>query len=85
MDSEISSTLLWTSLATATVFTKLDRFARSTLHALQVVGQLQTKGVALRIPDFKGERFDTSTAQGKLILTVFVALISRRSRSDWAL
>jgi DNA invertase Pin-like site-specific DNA recombinase len=51
------------------VVTKMDRLARSTQHLLEIVEGLQKKGVALRILDFKGDRVDTHSPQGKLIRT----------------
>jgi DNA invertase Pin-like site-specific DNA recombinase len=55
------------------VVTKMDRLARSTQHLLEIVQGLQSKGVALRILDFKGDKVDTHSPQGKLILTMFAA------------
>jgi DNA invertase Pin-like site-specific DNA recombinase len=55
------------------VVTKMDRLARSTQHLLEIVEELERKGVALRILDFKGDRVDTHSPQGKLILTMFAA------------
>jgi len=55
------------------VVTKMDRLARSTQHLLEIVHQLERKSVALRILDFRGERVDTHSPQGKLILTMFAA------------
>lgn len=47
--------------------TKLDRLARSITNLWDVVGQLEEKGVALRILNLG---LDTSTPTGKLMLTV---------------
>jgi DNA invertase Pin-like site-specific DNA recombinase len=55
------------------VVTKMDRLARSTQHLLEIVQGLEKKGVALRILDFKGDKVDTHSPQGKLILTMFAA------------
>ena len=55
------------------VVTKMDRLARSTQHLLELVTKLESKGVGLRILDFKGEAIDTKSPQGKLILTMFSA------------
>jgi DNA invertase Pin-like site-specific DNA recombinase len=55
------------------VVTKMDRLARSTQHLLEIVEGLEKKGVALRILDFKGDKVDTHSPQGKLILTMFAA------------
>jgi DNA invertase Pin-like site-specific DNA recombinase len=51
----------------------MDRLARSTQHLLEIVQGLEDKDVALRILDFKGDRVDTHSPQGKLILTMFAA------------
>jgi DNA invertase Pin-like site-specific DNA recombinase len=55
------------------IVTKMDRLARSTQHLLEIVNHLESKGVGLRILDFKGEAVDTKSPQGKLILTMFAA------------
>lgn len=47
--------------------TKLDRLARSVAHLLEVTGQLEVKGVSLRILDMG---IDTSTPNGRLMLTI---------------
>lgn len=49
------------------VVTKLDRLARSVRHLGEIIGQLETKGVGLRILNLG---LDTSTATGKLMLNV---------------
>lgn len=49
------------------VVTKLDRLARSTQHLFDLLKVLEGKGAALRILDLG---MDTSTATGKLLLTV---------------
>lgn len=50
---------------------KFDRLARNTLHLLQIVEQLQAKGV-----NFKSlsESIDTTTAMGKMFLTIMGAI-----------
>jgi DNA invertase Pin-like site-specific DNA recombinase len=53
---------------------KLDRLARSTKHLLQIIDTLDGKGVALRILDFGGSSVDTSSATGRLMLTMFGAM-----------
>jgi DNA invertase Pin-like site-specific DNA recombinase len=55
------------------VVTKLDRLARSTADALQILNRLQAKGVALQILDFGGSAVDTGSASGKLVFTMFSA------------
>lgn len=49
------------------VVTKLDRLARSVAHLMDLLTQMEAKGVSLRILNMN---LDTSTAQGKLMLTV---------------
>lgn len=52
------------------VVTKLDRFARSTKDALATIEQLDEMGVALVVLNMGGDKVDTSTAIGKLMITV---------------
>lgn len=52
------------------VVTKLDRFARSTKDALSIIEELNEKGVTLIVLNMGGDRVDTSTAIGKLMITV---------------
>jgi DNA invertase Pin-like site-specific DNA recombinase len=49
------------------VVTKLDRLARSVAHLVEIIAQLDARGVALRILD---GGHDTSTANGRLMLNV---------------
>ncbi|MER9852581.1 MULTISPECIES: recombinase family protein [unclassified Mesorhizobium] len=49
----------------AFVITKIDRLARSATDLLQIVQQLEGKGVALRVLD---QQIDTSTPAGKAML-----------------
>ena len=49
------------------IVTKLDRLARSVAHLVDVLGQLEAKGVALRI---LAMGIDTATPTGKLMLTI---------------
>ena len=55
------------------VVTKLDRLARSTKHLLEIIDLLDEKKVGLRILDFGGGEVDSSSATGKLMLTMFGA------------
>ena len=52
------------------VVTKLGRFARSTKDALHTIELLNNKGVSLIVLNMGGDRVDTSTAIGKLMITV---------------
>lgn len=49
------------------VVTRLDRLARSVAHLVGILGQLEEKGVALRILSMG---IDTATPTGKLMLTI---------------
>lgn len=52
------------------VVTKLDRFARSTKDALSIIEMLNEKQVNLIVLNMGGDRVDTSSAIGKLMITV---------------
>jgi DNA invertase Pin-like site-specific DNA recombinase len=54
--------------------TKLDRLARSVADLLSIVARLDAKGVALRVLSMGGQSVDTSTATGKLMLTMLGAV-----------
>src|ERR1700730_10125930 len=53
------------------VVCKLDRLARSTQHLLEIVDRVKRKGAHLQIPTLG---MDTSTATGKLLLTMIGAI-----------
>jgi DNA invertase Pin-like site-specific DNA recombinase len=55
----------------ALVVTKLDRLARSVPHLIEITQRLEAKGIALVVLDLG---MDTSTASGKLVLTVIGAI-----------
>ncbi|KRE10131.1 resolvase [Bacillus sp. Root239] len=52
------------------VVTKLDRFARSTKDALSTIEYLNNKDVSLIVLNMGGDKVDTGTAIGKLMITV---------------
>jgi DNA invertase Pin-like site-specific DNA recombinase len=54
------------------VITKLDRMARSTKHLLEIVELLKGKGVAFRA--LNNEGMDTTTATGKLMLSILASI-----------
>ena len=54
--------------------TKPDRLARSTADLLGIVGRLEAKGVGLVVLSMGGQRVDTRTATGKLMLTMLAAV-----------
>ncbi|MGE7630494.1 recombinase family protein [Bacillus cereus] len=50
--------------------TRTDRFARSTKDALNTIEYLNSKEVALIVLNMGGDKIDTSTAIGKLMITI---------------
>jgi DNA invertase Pin-like site-specific DNA recombinase len=51
--------------------TKLDRLARSVKNLIEITGQLEKKGVALKVLDMG---LDTSTSTGRLVLNVIASI-----------
>lgn len=56
------------------VVSKIDRFARNTLNALETVKELEKKGVGLVVLNLGGETVDTKTASGMLLLTMLAGV-----------
>ena len=56
------------------VVTKFDRFARSTQDALNTMAGLTERGVSLVVLNMGGNVVDTSTAIGKLLITVLAGI-----------
>ena len=56
------------------IVTKPDRLARSTEDLLTIVRRLEAKGVGLVVLSMGGQRVDTRTATGKLMLTMLAAV-----------
>ncbi len=56
------------------VVTKLDRFARSTQDALNTMATWTERGVSLVVLNMGGDVVDTSTAIGKLLITVLAGI-----------
>src|SRR5699024_6140230 len=56
------------------VVTKLDRFARSARDALNTINYLNEKDVSLVILNMGGDKVDTSTPIGKLLITVLAGI-----------
>ncbi|PSR19988.1 MAG: resolvase [Sulfobacillus acidophilus] len=56
------------------VVTKLDRFARSTQDALNTMATLTERGVSLVVLNMGGDVVDTSTAIGKLLITMLAGI-----------
>ena len=53
---------------------KLDRLGRDLRHLVNLVHELTTRGVGLRILTGQGAKIDTTTAAGKLVFGIFAAL-----------
>lgn len=64
---KLAEALLFARQGDTLVVTKLDRLARSVAHLVDLLGQLEAKGVALRI---LAMGIDTATPTGKLMLTI---------------
>jgi DNA invertase Pin-like site-specific DNA recombinase len=56
------------------IVTKPDRLARSTADLLAIVARLEAKQVGLVVLSMGGQRVDTGTATGKLMLTMLGAI-----------
>ncbi len=56
------------------VVTKPDRLARSTSDLLSIVERLEAKGVGLVILSMGGQKIDTRSSTGKLMLTMLAAV-----------
>jgi len=69
--ARLSSALEYVREGDTLVVTKLDRLARSVAHLVEIVGELERKGAALKIFDLG---MDTSTPTGRLMLTVIGAI-----------
>lgn len=54
--------------------TKLDRLARSTSNLLSIVAELESKMVGLIILSMSGQRIDTRSPTGKLMITLLGAV-----------
>jgi DNA invertase Pin-like site-specific DNA recombinase len=53
---------------------KLDRLGRDLRHLVNLVHELTSRGVGLRIRTGQGASIDTTTAAGKLVFGIFAAL-----------
>jgi DNA invertase Pin-like site-specific DNA recombinase len=67
---------------------KLDRLGRSLRHLVNVVHELTSRGIGLRVLTGQGAAIDTSTPSGKLVFGIFASLaeferdlISERTRA----
>ncbi|MFG1404098.1 recombinase family protein [Xanthobacter sediminis] len=71
---ELQKTLGFLREGDILVVTKLDRLARSVQHLWSIVEALDAKGVGLVILNLGGEKLNTSSASGRLMLSVFGAV-----------
>lgn len=53
---------------------KLDRLGRSLRHLVNVVHELNSRGVGLRVLTGQGAAIDTTTPAGKLVFGIFASL-----------
>lgn len=53
---------------------KLDRLGRNLRHLVNIVHDLENKGVSFKVLTGQGAQIDTTTSQGKLIFGFFAAL-----------
>lgn len=67
---------------------KLDRLGRSLTHLVNLIDELNGRGVALKVLRGQGASIDTTTAAGKLVFGIFASLaeferelISERTRA----
>jgi len=58
----------------ALVVWKLDRLGRSLKHLVEVVEDLNRRGVGLQVLTGAGAQIDTTTANGRLVFGIFAAL-----------
>src|SRR5580700_2303755 len=70
---------------------KLDRLGRNLRHLVNVVHDLNARGIGLRVLTGQGPAIDTTTAAGKLVFGIFAALaeferelITERTRAGLA-
>lgn len=68
---ELAAMLDYARQGDTVVVCKLDRIARSTAHLLEIVEGLQAKGITFKVLNID---LDTSTATGKLMLTMLGAV-----------
>src|SRR5580700_3628152 len=69
--AQLEATLDYIREGDALVVCKLDRLARSTQHLLEIVERVKRKGAHLNVLNLA---MDTSTATGKLLLTMIGAI-----------
>ena len=74
-DSDLKSFLKWVQgEGDVLIVTKPDRLARSTFDLLNIVERLERKKVGLTVLSMGGQRVETRTPTGKLMLTMLGAI-----------
>lgn len=70
---------------------KLDRLGRNLTHLVNLIDELQKRGIGLKVLTGRGANIDTTSASGKLVFGIFAALseferelISERTRAGLA-
>lgn len=53
---------------------KLDRLGRDLRHLVNIVDELTTRGIGLKVLSGQGAAIDTTTPSGKLVFAIFAAL-----------
>jgi len=72
--AELAAALAFVRQGDTLIVTKPDRLARSVADLLAIIGQLEAKGVALRVLSMGGSEVDTRTPTGRLMLTMLGAV-----------
>ena len=57
---------------------KLDRLGRDLRHLIDIVYELQTREVGFKVLMGQGANIDTTTANGRLIFSIFAALANMK-------
>ena len=70
---------------------KLDRLGRNLKHLIEIIHDLENRGIGFKVITGQGADIDTSTANGRLIFSIFAALaeyerelISERTKAGLA-
>ena len=82
---ELAACLKALRLGDVLVAWKLDRLGRDLRHLVNLVHELTTRGVGLRILTGQGAKIDTTTAAGKLVFGIFAVYRSTILRHRFAL
>jgi DNA invertase Pin-like site-specific DNA recombinase len=72
--AELENVLAFVRVGDTLVVTKPDRLARSVADLLGIIGQLEAKGVALRVLSMGGTEVSTTTPTGRLMLMLLGAV-----------